>query len=69
MTPFAELPQWMDLGPDQDFSAPTADIVGLLKKRMKQKPQGGIGSELGGVLGDGAALMNTKPSAEGVKSL
>lgn len=69
MTPFAELPQWIDLGPDEDFSAPTADIVGLLKKRMKQKPQGGAGSAIGGELGDGAALMNMKPSAEGVKSL
>jgi hypothetical protein len=69
MTPFGELPQWMDLGPDQDYSAPTADIVSLLKKRMNRKPQGGVGGDLSSVLGDNGDLGKMKPSAEGVKSL
>lgn len=70
MTPFAQLPQWMDIGPDQDFAAPTVDIVSLLKKRMGRKPQGGVGSEIGGALGDdGNAAMMKAPTGEGVKSL
>lgn len=69
MTPFAELPQWMDLGPDEDFSAPTADIVGLLKKRMKRKPEGGAGAGLGNTLGPGEDMMGVPSSGAGMESL
>lgn len=69
MTPFGELPQWLDMGPDQDFSAPTADLVGLLKKKMNRKSQGGAGSELGGMLGEGGGMSDMKSSGEGMNSL
>lgn len=70
MTPFGELPQWMDIGPDQDFAAPATDLVGLLKKRMGRKPQGGIGSDLGGVMGnEGIADGKASMKPEGMNSL
>lgn len=67
MTPFGQLPQWIDMGPDQDFAGPTADLAGLLKKKLNRKSQGGAGAELGDMLGDGGDLA--KPSAEGMQSL
>jgi len=69
MTPFSDLPQWVDLGPDQDYAAPSVDLVGLLKKRMNRKPQGGAGSDLAGALGSDGELGQMGSSGEGVKSL
>lgn len=68
--PFAEFPQWVDMGPDQDYAAPTGDLVSLLKKRMGKKSPGSMGADLGGVLGEGGSGTPLKmPSSEGVNSL
>lgn len=67
--PFAEFPQWVDMGPDQDYASPTGDLVSLLKKRMGKKSQGGVGGDLGGVFGGPETGGDAPSGAEGVKSL
>ncbi len=68
MTPAGQLPQWVDMGEDQDYASSTGSLVDLLKKRMKQRPQGGMGTMMGNELG-GEMAAGKAMSPEGAKSL
>lgn len=75
MTPMGELPSWVNMGDDPDYAASVSPLVDALKKRMKQKPQGGVGSLAGDALNESPSYSHLlggsikSPSSGGMKSL
>lgn len=68
---FSELPQWIDMGPDQDFAGPASDLATMLKKRFGKKTEGGAGGAIAGELNPAGVETPNVPLkiGQGVKSL
>lgn len=68
MTPIGQLPQWVNMGDDEDYATPTGSLVDLLKKRMGSGAQGGAGAMAGQQIGNDMVTGKAmKP--EGMESL
>lgn len=56
-----QLPEWMDMGDEEDFTTPSISLAEQLKKKIGKPKTGGLGGAMGGMVdfGDAApAAMN-----------
>lgn len=66
-----QLPEWLDMGEEQDFVTPAVSLTEQLKKRMgRSKGQGGLGGAMSGMM-DSAPMAGAGMNAAkgGPKSL
>lgn len=64
-----QLPEWMDMGDEEDFATPTISLAEQLKKKMgKSKPLGGIGAA-GGMMDMPSAASSMGAAKGGPQSL
>ena len=76
MTPMGQFPEWVNMGDGPDYVTSTGTLVDALRKRMKQKPQGGVGEMADGALNESPSYsqllggsVSSPSSAKGIKSL
>lgn len=64
MYQLGQLPEWMDMGDEEDFVTPSISLTEQLKKKMA-KPKAGLGG-LGGGIGGMVDFGDAAPAATGM---